>query len=173
MNIISDIGIQAEGTTVSTDNPALAKLILDFLSSEEGPAAVQPGDVVTTPQVGAHWPEQGGAYAGVHLDADSGDRFHIIVATEDLKGEYSWNGAVKAACDFQGAGQDDWELPSRFVLAQVYANLRHLFEEDWYWSSTQFSANGAWFVNFSNGTQSYSSSKFSSVRVRPVRRLKI
>ena len=37
----------------------------------------------------------------------------------------------------------------------------------WYWSSTEGSQGGAWYVNFSNGG-TYNSSKFSSGRVRAV-----
>ena len=41
------------------------------------------------------------------------------------------------------------------------------FIKDWYWSSTEYSSNGAWYVGVSNGSIGYYYSKANSGRVRP------
>jgi hypothetical protein len=46
------------------------------------------------------------------------------------------------------------------------------FEDAWYWSSTQYSAYGAWYQYFGNGDQ-YGAFKSYKGRVRAVRRVKI
>lgn len=43
----------------------------------------------------------------------------------------------------------------------------HLLTDTWYWSSTEYSENGAWLVNFSNGGTNYTG-KYGSYAVRAV-----
>jgi hypothetical protein len=51
------------------------------------------------------------------------------------------------------------------------ANLKdHFNQDDWYWTSTQYSSISAWVQDFSNGYQSYYS-KSSTARAVAVRRL--
>lgn len=86
-------------------------------------------------------------------------------------------------------GFDDWYLPSRDELMQLWRNLGpcrkktpDLFREDaaeafgttWYWSSTENASNvyHAWMVGFDNGYQDYYSKNFNG-SVRAVRRVKI
>ena len=45
-----------------------------------------------------------------------------------------------------------------------------LFKKEWYWSSTQRSANFAYSMDFGDGDQSYHV-KLTELRARPVRRL--
>ena len=70
-------------------------------------------------------------------------------------------------------GYNDWFLPSKDELNEMYVNLRlkglgH-FQNEWYWSSTQFSEFNAWIQYFSTGLQNLTS-KFNFFRVRAVRR---
>jgi len=56
-------------------------------------------------------------------------------------------------------GYNDWYLPSRDELSLMYQNLRTQnlgsFSSIWYWNSSQYHSDNAWFVNFSNGNVSY------------------
>jgi hypothetical protein len=86
-------------------------------------------------------------------------------------------------------GHDDWYLPSREELAMLYHNLgpnrptapalykagaAEAFEEDWYWSSTEYAPYPyyAWYVNFGLGNQYYTNEYYTSW-VRAVRRIKL
>ena len=72
-----------------------------------------------------------------------------------------------------------WWLPSMGEMAMIWANFDKInyalskisgatqLQSTWYWSSTQRSANVAWFLNLSDGTVS-SYYKFDQCRVRPV-----
>lgn len=51
--------------------------------------------------------------------------------------------------------------------ALEYIGAEPLVSSAWYWSSTEFSQNGAWFVYFSNGYTS-TGNKYNSIRVRAV-----
>ena len=51
--------------------------------------------------------------------------------------------------------------------ALEYIGAEPLASSAWYWSSTEYSQNGAWYVYFSNGG-TYSNGKYNSVRVRAV-----
>lgn len=70
-------------------------------------------------------------------------------------------------------------IPSLWELQIIYLNrylvdeaLRFLdaetLKDDWYWSSTSRSANSAWFLNFINGLQNFTSKSTFRIRVRPV-----
>ena len=66
------------------------------------------------------------------------------------------------------------ELPPRDVLLQAYLNedINPLFKKSWYWSSTEFSASGAWGQGFLDGNQ-HNGSKTSTNYVRAVKKVKI
>ena len=72
------------------------------------------------------------------------------------------------------------EHPSNEARTPIYANLLRrvanvnvgakpfvMHSSTWYWSSTEYNSNGAWYVSFSSGyTGTYN--KYYSSRVRPV-----
>lgn len=69
-------------------------------------------------------------------------------------------------------GYDDWFLPSKDELYQMYTNLKlnglGNFTASYYWSSSQYSSTAAWILSFSNGG-STTGSKSSVYYVRAVR----
>lgn len=68
-------------------------------------------------------------------------------------------------------GHQDFYLPARRELSLCFANVKELFEtDDWFWSSTQDSAGGAWYQGFGDGSQGWGSKDFRG-RARAVRRL--
>jgi len=77
--------------------------------------------------------------------------------------------AAYAAAYGQG-GFDDWFLPSKDELAQMYAARSFLdLEPDFYWSSTEIEPVGAWSQYFLAGAQFNLDTRAAVLRVRPVR----
>lgn len=80
----------------------------------------------------------------------------------------------------QGLTAGKWWLPSMGELMCIYANMRKInyalsliegatqLAEDWYWSSTEFSATFAWNLGLSNGHANGSTKATGQLRVRPV-----
>ena len=71
-----------------------------------------------------------------------------------------------------GVTYDDWFLPSKDELNQMYANLHSQgvggFTSNDYWSSSENNARDAWNQNFNNGNQK-SNNKNNNKQVRAVR----
>ena len=78
--------------------------------------------------------------------------------------------AAKACAGFTADGHNDFYLPARRELQLCEANVPDLFKKEWYWSSTQRSANLAYGMGFGDGFQDFSG-KSNELRARPVRRL--
>lgn len=83
-------------------------------------------------------------------------------------GEYT----ARKCLDYSDGGYHDWFLPSADELNLMYKNLHKndfgSFASYTYWSSSENSADGAWFQNFVDGYHDYTS-RTCSFRVRPVR----
>lgn len=82
--------------------------------------------------------------------------------------------AAKLCADYRGGGHDDWFLPSKDELNQIYSNLylNNLgsFSDGYYWSSSESYARYAWHQYFDNGYQCNDfNGRFRDYRVRPVR----
>lgn len=88
--------------------------------------------------------------------------------------------------DYRGGGFDDWYMPARSELQAIYENLGHnktppagfesggpqaFHASHYYWCSTQYSSNYAWFRRFSDGNVTNTNKNSTLRRVRPVRRL--
>lgn len=58
--------------------------------------------------------------------------------------------------------------PKQTALKLFKAGATEAFEPSWYWASTQYSADYAWFQNFDHGNQHWNY-KCSNIRVRAVR----
>ena len=79
-----------------------------------------------------------------------------------------------------GLTAGSWWLPSLGELMMIYANMRKInyalslingatqLAETWYWSSTEYSATYAWYLNLSNGNAGGGTKAASQGRVRPV-----
>jgi len=78
----------------------------------------------------------------------------------------NWHEA-KIACKKLGTG---WRLPTKDELNMLYENMEEIggFANNFYWSSTEFNINVAWFQSFFLGFQYYFST-YSNVYVRAVR----
>jgi hypothetical protein len=153
-----------------------------------------------TPRIGQPWPDQGGIYAGIMAGRDGQPDYHLILAPAEagafkdvewgpygksIDGAASYfdgvaNTAAMAAADLDLAkrilalqidGHADYHLPSQAEAHLLAANLKDQFEQDdFYWTSTQYSAYGAWTQDFRDGYQ-FILTKGYPGRARAVRRL--
>lgn len=114
---------------------------------------------------------------GVFSDVDGWANTQLLTADSTLLAAHP---AAAYCRQYDGAGLDDWYMPSRNELLLPWTNRAVLKELNmgknatYVWSSTQYSANTsiAWYRALSNGAESYGY-KSVSCRVRPARRLKI
>jgi len=85
--------------------------------------------------------------------------------------------AAGLASAYASGGYSDWFLPSKgelnamWLYSQVvgFNTATYGFASDYYWSSSQRTADGAWLQDLGNGYQNVVDFKFDSLRVRPVR----
>jgi len=119
----------------------------------------------------------GGKIAYIFQPGDKGyvdgERHGLIAAEADLPGgdKYTWEAAKKACDDLSEHDCSDWRLPSKEELNQLYLNRSAVggFSVNYYWSSTEGSANYAWYQNFYDGSQYYFYIKSLNLCVRAVR----
>ncbi len=78
--------------------------------------------------------------------------------------------AAAVATAYRGGGFSDWFLPSREELNQLYLHKSVVdgFVDNYYWSSSEQSADHAWFEYFGKGIK-YTTNKTHVNHVRPVR----
>ncbi|MCB0463750.1 MAG: DUF1566 domain-containing protein [Flavobacteriaceae bacterium] len=107
----------------------------------------------------------------------------IIIAAQVAIGDDGNTYAARICNELQitegGNTYGDWYLPSKEELNLMYQNKAAIdatavanggssFASNFYWSSTEYTFDGAWAQNFDGGAQIYGN-KFSTVRVRAVR----
>lgn len=151
---------------------------------------------LTPPAIGEIWPGQGGIYGGIRQYPEG--MCHIIFAAEDALGRHVYGDygvkveavsrtdgrantevlvgregkhpAAIAAAGFTADGHADFYLPSIGELHHGWQFLPESFATDWYyWSSSQFSANYAYNMDFEVGWLDHYV-KSNERLVRPVRR---
>ena len=80
------------------------------------------------------------------------------------------NNAAKAAAAYTNGGKDDWFLPSREELNQMYIQRSHVgITAGSCWSSSQASDSNAWFQNFASGDQINLTKNGFNLNVRAIR----
>ena len=108
---------------------------------------------------------------------------YLIGASSLDDGEYNTNklltyspnaGAAAVCATFVNSGYDDWYLPSKNELIEMrkFQDINHnsLRYNGRYWSSTEFSSNGAWIVSFGFGSAPSVVLKITAANIRPVRK---
>ncbi len=151
---------------------------------------------LTPPAIGEIWQGQGGIYGGLRQYPEG--VCHIIFAAEDVPGRHAYSDygtsveavsrtdgrsnteillaregkhpAAIAAAGYTADGHTDFYLPSIGELHHAWQYLPESFATDWYYgSSSQFSAYGAYGMDFEDGWLLISD-KSDERLVRPVRR---
>lgn len=153
-----------------------------------------PAPVESIPALGEYWPGEGGFNGGLF---QGGERpYYLIVADADIAAEFGgylretkgadspWDGAkntrdllacfedhpaADVAAKHQADGHSDFYLPARRELQVLETNVSQLFKENEHWSSTQYSVNYAFSMDFEGGRQLLLWMNFELL-VRPVRR---
>ncbi len=180
------------GATIRLPHDTIVK---NWLATLPGHANDNPAQI---PAIGEEWPEQGGTYAGMVRGTNGLPDYHLIVAhtqeevklkwghagKEETGADHEWDGLANTVAlaesdnDHPAAqwahilrlnGHNDWYLPARRELSLLYANVPELFDKVWHWSSTQYSAYGAWSQDFEGGYQ-VDDHKNGAFRARAVRR---
>ena len=88
------------------------------------------------------------------------------------------NIAASLVLEYESENYDDWYLPSKLELKEIYNTLGNGGASGNiggfgngnpnYWSSTQQTSDWSWFVDFNNGAQYYGN-KYQNYKVRPIR----
>jgi hypothetical protein len=102
----------------------------------------------------------------------------LQVAEDDFPDLMDWYEAM-AACQNLGKG---WRLPTKEELKAMYEQLHKQGKGNfgsidfkmWYWSSSEYSVNGAWYLDFKDGKayRHYSHHEGFTEHVRAVRDLR-
>lgn len=152
------------------------------------------------PRIGEYWKTQGGVYVGFMRGRDGKPDYHLVAAigehelVDAVWGEY---GKRVDGCDSYHDGQantvamaavglgiaqriqaldieghEGWYLPSQAEAHLLAANVKEAMKPEWYWTSTQYSAYGAWCQYFDDGGQ-YVGSKDAERRAVAVRQIQI
>lgn len=149
-----------------------------------------------TPAFGEYWPGEGGINGGYVPAHGQVPEHYLIFAAKDA-GRYVWGRhgetskatdkrdglantaillaegdhlAAKAAAEYTADGHTDFYLGATAEMYQGWLNCPDKFDQDvYYYTSTQFSADYAYYMGFSDGSQ-YCGNKGHERSVRPVRR---
>ena len=149
------------------------------------------------PAIGQAWPGQGGIYIGELPAANDRPGVHMVVSAEEAEAlEWGMYGTKVPGADnrhngrantqsllatgnshpaaawcenYSADGHTNFHLPSQLELNIANALCPQVFSKDnWYWTSTQYSAGNAFEQDFEYGTSSWFS-KDNERRVRAVR----
>ena len=103
---------------------------------------------------------------------EGADSYHDGLANTQAMAE-AGSELAKRVLALEIDGHTDWHLPSQADMHLIAANAKHLMQQDeWYWTSTQSSANYAWFQLFRYG-YTYIYRKDCELRAVPVRCIQI
>jgi hypothetical protein len=91
------------------------------------------------------------------------------IAPKSTEKEYNWYDARLYCFALTIDGKSGWRLPTKEELYEIHKSAND-FKNEWYWSSSETSVNGAWSQNFLYGNR-FSYSKNDFIYVRAVRDL--
>jgi hypothetical protein len=102
------------------------------------------------------WSSSNAGVKGTNVETGAGKQNTQAIVNYSLDSGESCRAAM--VCDnLRSGGYDDWFLPSKGELNLMFVYLKEAgiggFKDDWYWSSSEGSDNGAWAQRFSDGLQ--------------------
>lgn len=144
--------------------------------------------------LGQYVPGEGGYFAGDIL-GDDGRIYGLIDAGKDatVKGTWGADGEIDGLSQWDGLtntialrkrgcpvadlvagyekdGHSDFYLPARRELIIAQANLPHMYEKAWHWTSMPYGSSYAWAVGFECGNVGINGRSYEFL-ARPFRRL--
>lgn len=124
-------------------------------------ATIQSVCITNLPAIGRKLAD--GVFAGI-ITRQNGDHCAVVLLPGHGK-DLTWTQARGWALKQGG------ELPSRPVIAMLFANARTRIRSDWHWTNEEYNADSAWGCDCINGYQSWGhkKSKASAVAVRYVK----
>jgi hypothetical protein len=98
----------------------------------------------------------------------------LEVSPQSTETELNWNDAKLYCMTLTANGENDWYLPSRMELLDMYAiqvdgDLSVGSPGSYHWSATEHTSRHAWYRRFSDGTEN-TGDKTYQTQVRCVRR---
>lgn len=95
---------------------------------------------------------------------------YLEAARSDVGGMMQWDVAMATAIDFVNNGLDDWSVPTKDELNELYLQRGKVggFAKDYYWASNWTSAGIAFMQYFAGGQRS-ADDQTSSHLMRPIR----
>ena len=93
---------------------------------------------------------------------------NIEISAKEYERILNWNDGMLYCQLLNIAGKNDWRLPTKEELNDIY-NSENDFVFDFYWASTEYNGNFAWLQDMSSGGQDFTF-KTGSLYVRAVRR---
>ena len=106
-------------------------------------------------------------------DTSIGTGYKNSLAIANQSGNLAASTAAMSAREYIGGGKSDWYLPSKDELDSLYAQkvtVGGFTTENNYWSSSEYSDEGAWNQNFGFGYgEQGPNGKFDARAVRPIR----
>lgn len=139
-------------------------------------AAISGGGTTTTDRVAAMNDWNGKANTAATIRASKAD---AITNTAQYAPGYC-NLYSRANANGNGLTAGEWWLPSLGEMFMIYANMTKInyalsliagatqLVEDWYWTSTEFSASGAWVLYLNDGATGWGAKASGTGRVRAV-----
>ena len=124
----------------------------------------------TPPNIGQHWPGQGGIYAGIARGFNGQPDGHIVLLDDKPEEELNWKDAMAWAANLG----DGARLPERFEALLIGANINDkISPQGYYWSASEYSTSVSWLQYWYSGYPGYQANgaKTSAYYVRAVRRL--
>ena len=105
--------------------------------------------------------------AGTAIGTGYKNSLDIVAQT----GNVAASSAAVAAREYGGGSKNDWYLPSKDELNQLYVarTTVGVFHSEYYWSSSESGSSSAWSQKLGDGFQSSTPSKSNLHSVRPVR----
>lgn len=191
------VKLEHKGIHFKVARPKLAEIAIASVFAPVVPAAnAMPTAPSDMPALGAYWPGEGGINGGF-VPARGDVPAHYLIFSDKDAGKAVWGGrgeeskaasktdgldntgillaegdhpAAELAEQYTADGRSDFYLPAAAELYQGWVNCQDIFSaSDWYWSSSQRSANLAFGMNFDDGFQHIFGKSYECF-VRPVRR---
>lgn len=146
------MNLTKNGVTIEVPDTTIVAMVLERLAGSAYPVDLK-GIVV--PRIATYWAGQGGIFTGIARGRDGQRDYALITASKHLPRK-NWKKVGEAVAQMEIDGHKDFTLPLLCEQALQFANLRDLFEKEYYWSCEPNAAisDYAWGQHFGSGDQS-------------------